>query len=318
MKESERRKEKTVRKDWFKSSVARSARSKMRLNKGSIRDIFIGGPHDISMQDARRIALAADLHAKRLDLQMMDMDRVTRYLESLTTQAALLAGFAFTVVSAPPEDKNKAWTAIFFLSACVTLGSHIYVVCVGQLSAILGPLLALKGPQGSLERALLNMKNERNRLFWLFILGLAGFYLMIVSLLWIWASDLWLQITSTILISFFFAFMGSRVYYLLEEYRFVEPNLPKLVQTGADMTRDLGLEERSDAPVIVRTNEYSGGLVSAATYLSDSKTSAPTSVSVIPAPSSNVQMGFVSAATYLGLPVTMPAAGATAQPSGRG
>ena len=51
------------------------------------------------MQDARRTALAADLHAKRLDLQMLDMDRVTRYLESLTTQAALLAGFAFTVLA---------------------------------------------------------------------------------------------------------------------------------------------------------------------------------------------------------------------------
>eukprot|EP00457_Paulinella_chromatophora_P010091 gb/GEZN01010180.1/.p1 GENE.gb/GEZN01010180.1/~~gb/GEZN01010180.1/.p1 ORF type:complete len:237 (+),score=38.90 gb/GEZN01010180.1/:206-916(+) len=215
------------------------------------------------MQDARRTALAADLQLRRLDLQVLDMDRVTRYLESLTTQAALLAGFAFTVVSAPPEEKNKAWTAIFFLSACVTLGSHMYVVCVGQLSAILGPLLALKGPQGSLEKALNNMKYERNRLFWLFFLGVGGFYLMIVSLIWIWANDLWLQFAATILISCFFGFMAYRVHGLLEEYKFEEPDLPKLVQTGAEITKQLGTLE-SDTLAVVHPQS---GLVSASTYL---------------------------------------------------
>ena len=114
------------------------------------------------MLTIERTALHHELHAKRLDLQQQDLDRVTNFLESLGTQAALLAGFAFSVFGAAlpggEDEPHSAWKTAFYLSAMLTLGAHLYVVCVGQLTAILGPLLALKGPTGSLRRAIDLMK----------------------------------------------------------------------------------------------------------------------------------------------------------------
>ena len=150
------------------------------------------------------------------------------------------------------------------------------MVCVGQLSAILGPLLALKGPQGSLGKALDNMKEERTRLFWLFILGMGGFYSMIVSLLWIWVEEyLWLEIVATLLISCFFGLMAQRVRHMMAEYSFTEVKLETLVHTGAEITEHLGLRQNAGTfhqnAVHVHSGRQGAGsdtsLVTASAYL---------------------------------------------------
>ena len=181
------------------------------------------------MLAVERTALHHQLHAQRLNLQQQDLDRVTTFLESLGTQAALLAGFAFSVFAGLPDTVHEAWQGFFYLSAMLTLGAHLYVVCIGQLTSILGPLLALKGPEGSLERAIEQMKHERGRLFYFFTLGLVGFFMMTVSLVWIHIATTWLAVCCTVLGTLFFALIGHRVQRIVARFKFVEPELPEIV-----------------------------------------------------------------------------------------
>ena len=181
------------------------------------------------MLTIERTALHHELHAKRLDLQQQDLDRVTNFLESLGTQAALLAGFAFSGIAQLPEGTKPFLVYVFYLSACMTLGSHIYVVCVGQLTAILGPLLALKGPTGSLRRAIDLMKDERHRIFYFFGVGLIGFYLMTVALTWILVKDAWLAAICTAMATILFVTIAARCRRIVARFGFVEPELPTIV-----------------------------------------------------------------------------------------
>ena len=57
-----------------------------------------------------------------------------------------------TSAYAPPKHALKA--GLFYISGVITTGAFTYVIAIGQLATILGPLLALKGPDGSMERAL--------------------------------------------------------------------------------------------------------------------------------------------------------------------
>ena len=112
---------------------------------------------------AARTALAAGLDSQRLILHNQHLNRLTSFQDGLATQAAVLAGFAFSGIAQLPEGTKPGLVSLFYLAACLTLGSHIYVVCVGQLTSILGPMLALKGPKGSLGVALTQMDAERKR-----------------------------------------------------------------------------------------------------------------------------------------------------------
>lgn len=185
------------------------------------------------MLTAERTALHHELHVKRVDLQQQDLDRVTNFLESLGTQAALLAGFAFSVFGAslPTGDDapHQAWKTAVYLSAMLTIGAHLYVVCVGQLTAILGPLLALKGPAGSLKRAIDSMKDERHRIFYFFGAGLAGFYLMTVALAWSLIREDWLAALCTALATVLMATIAARCKRIVARFAFVEPELPTIV-----------------------------------------------------------------------------------------
>ena len=91
------------------------------------------------MLSAERVALNSDLQARRLDIRDKDLSQLTVFIDGLSTQAALLAGFAFSGLQALPPETNGFWKHVLFLSTSLTLGADIYVVCVGQLVTILAP-----------------------------------------------------------------------------------------------------------------------------------------------------------------------------------
>ena len=157
----------------------------------------------------------------------------------------------------------------------LTLGAHLYVVCVGQLTAILGPLLALKGPTGSLRRAIDLMKDERHRIFYFFGVGLIGFYLMTVALTWILVKDAWLAAICTAMATILFVTIAARCRRIVARFGFVEPELPTIVldrefggggSGGGDV--EMGALDREDAEAVAGASlEADEEVVSAAEYL---------------------------------------------------
>ena len=186
------------------------------------------------MLSAERTALAAGLDAQRLDLRNQHLNRLTSFQDGLATQAAVLAGFAFSGIAQLPEGTKPGLVSMFYLAACLTLGSHIYVVCVGQLTSILGPMLALKGPKGSLDVALTQMDEERKRTFKLFVLGLLGLFTMLLAAVWIFIPDnAALSIACTVVIGVFGVLIYRRCAHAIDVFSYEEQFLPTILSTQA-------------------------------------------------------------------------------------
>jgi hypothetical protein len=103
--------------------------------------------------------------------------------QTIGTQAALLAGFAFTgIVEAPWDFFDEINVHYAVRSLCVfstvlgMLFEILAIVKAVQLS-ILGPGLALRGSEGSMTRALSVLRHEQRRLHWQFYIGLFFFHL---------------------------------------------------------------------------------------------------------------------------------------------
>ena len=104
------------------------------------------------MLGQERTALAASLNARRLDIREKDLNNLTSFLDGLSTQSALLAGFAFVSFAELPAGTNLGLKYALYICTAISLGANLFVVCVGQLATILGPTLALNGPVGSMEK----------------------------------------------------------------------------------------------------------------------------------------------------------------------
>ena len=218
------------------------------------------------MLSAERTALAAGLDAQRLDLRNQHLNRLTSFQDGLATQAAVLAGFAFSGINSLPKGTKPFLIAMFYLAACLTLGSHIYVVCVGQLTSILGPMLALKGPKGSLDVALTAMDAERKRTFKLFVVGLLGLFVMLLAAVWIFIPDnIALSVSCSLLVAVFGIIIYRACRKAIAIFHYEEQYLPKIVHTDdvteacASGTRLGHADDRGRGK---------GGMVSARQYLS--------------------------------------------------
>ena len=131
-----------------------------------------------------------DLQNKlRLNLLQIEEKELNFYTQScytVGTQAALLAGFAFGAITEVDIDASYhvvlqiMWLVSIVLAMILEIGA---VVKAMQLS-ILGPGLALRGPDGSVLRAILVMREEYVRARNMFYAGLVFFHAAVVVLAW--------------------------------------------------------------------------------------------------------------------------------------
>ena len=105
------------------------------------------------------------------------------------TQAALLAGFAFAAVievniqsigaaEDSSDDFSSAKTAlqvVWYLTTVAAMVLEIFALVKAMQLSILGPGLALRGPEGSMTRALVIMRTEYQRVHIFFYSGLCAF-----------------------------------------------------------------------------------------------------------------------------------------------
>lgn len=128
------------------------------------------------------------------------------FLDGLSTQAALLAGFAFAGLATVEPGTHVFWKLILYVPTVCTLGCMLFVVCVGQLATLLAPTLALNGPTGSINRAVVGVRLERRRIFAVFTAGLVFFFIEIVGMVAMTVEDVWLAwLCEIIMVSFFAA-----------------------------------------------------------------------------------------------------------------
>ena len=107
----------------------------------------------------------------------------------MATVAALFAGFEFTVFGLAPSEigeysKLHASSIAYMLCATASLCTNIVVVCLATLASMLGPGLALRGPDGSVKKALAGMRREHDTITALFFAGSYSFFVTVIALVW--------------------------------------------------------------------------------------------------------------------------------------
>jgi len=151
------------------------------------------------MLAADKDRLVAALKQNALGLRQKELEYYVERYSNITTQASILAGFAFDslVELEISEDMREAmgpsgrWKAdlrwmetVYYGAASLTMALALYTVCVSSFATVYGHRLALQGPTGSVERAVAVMMKQRQTIFVTY--GLALFSLVIAAITMAW------------------------------------------------------------------------------------------------------------------------------------
>ena len=157
------------------------------------------------MLRSERLALESSVKARQLQIKEKDLNNLTNFLSSLSTQSALLAGFSFVSFSELPDGTSYFAAFLLYTATSVSLGSNLFVVCSGMLASILAPTLALNGSDGAMDVAVTGLRRERSLVFKMFVIGLAAFFIMLDILIFIY-TWIGVAIFSSLILTLFCAF----------------------------------------------------------------------------------------------------------------
>ena len=136
---------------------------------------------------ADKRALETNLKVSLLSIREQELDYYSQNCFALGTQAALVAGFAFaglTQVSQPP-DAPWALKLVYLLTTTTAMCLELIAVMSTMLLSVMGPGLALRGPNGSMDVAIQGMLEEYQSAYHHFVLGLVIFHCPVALFGWL-------------------------------------------------------------------------------------------------------------------------------------
>ena len=179
---------------------------------------------------ADKNALRTQLKVRMLKIRERELQYYTQNCLSISTSAALLAGFAWYGLTEVPFDEHAdvGVQTMYLVVTTLIMGLELLTVVNATLCAILGPGLVLRGPDGSMHTAVSGMMTHYKFTLMCFTTGLVCF--MFSALLYVWMQFEWeLALPSTLLIAYFLQkihFFFVRIY---KRFRLA----PERVVTGA-------------------------------------------------------------------------------------
>lgn len=130
------------------------------------------------MLAADKQALESVLNQQSLQIREKELKFFVDNFGAVAGQAAMLAGFSFSGLVSTIEENhdNTALRVAYYAVSSCALGLMILACANCTLINVLGVGLALRGPQGSMDRAVKEMAAERLTTFSIFSLGLIFFH----------------------------------------------------------------------------------------------------------------------------------------------
>uniref|UniRef100_A0A7S4DTP6 H(+)-exporting diphosphatase n=2 Tax=Lotharella globosa TaxID=91324 RepID=A0A7S4DTP6_9EUKA len=154
------------------------------------------------MLAADKLLLQSSLKQNAIQLKEKELNLHNTNFGSLGTQAAVLAGFAVTALiefSPPPDIHETRYLEIAYYVCCMlSLVTNLYCVAGSTVLSVFATNLALRGPDGSVERAVEGMHEERRGVFISFAIGLASLLMGMIFGAWIMMSTEAAAISSVI------------------------------------------------------------------------------------------------------------------------
>jgi len=148
------------------------------------------------MLAADKDRLVAGLKQHALHLRQKELEYYVERYSNITTQASILAGFAFdslveleipekTAEEVKLMNERAAVITIYYIAASCTMAFALYTVCVSSFATVYGHRLALQGPTGSVDRAVAVMMKQRTTIFVTFGIAMCCLVVAAVAMAWI-------------------------------------------------------------------------------------------------------------------------------------
>ena len=136
---------------------------------------------------ADKCALERNLKVNLLSIREKELNYYTQNCLSVGTQAALLAGFAYQGLTqvAIPHERAYLLKLAYILVTTVAMCLELIAVLNTTLLSMMGPGLALRGPDGSMGPAVDGMMTEYRTAYSCFVLGLICFHFSAALFSWL-------------------------------------------------------------------------------------------------------------------------------------
>lgn len=127
---------------------------------------------------ADKRALETNLKVSLLAIREKELNYYSQNCLAVLTQAALLAGFAYSGLTqvAIPLDAEYVLKLLYLLVTSTAMCLELIAVMNCTLLSMMGPGLALRGPDGSMHPAVDGMMEEYQSAYLCFVLGLIAFH----------------------------------------------------------------------------------------------------------------------------------------------
>lgn len=125
----------------------------------------------------------------QVEIRQMEVDWYCGNYQTISGQAAMLAGFAFNFITAPmPKDQeNTLLEFIYFYCVCAAMGAELGVIVISSYLSVWAPSLALRGKRGAtdLHKACDTLRDYQALVFTCFMCGWVIYFIASVLQVWI-------------------------------------------------------------------------------------------------------------------------------------
>jgi hypothetical protein len=151
---------------------------------------------------ADKEALQTTLKQQALQIQEKELSYYTNNFNSLSTSSSLIAGFSFGALASTSDAGGSFIAAFFYVCTTLSFGFNLLVVINCTFVTMWGPGMALRGPDGSMQKAVEGMQAQRTHTFIFFALGLVFLNLGLIGISWV--NAVWYNALLVTFISMYF------------------------------------------------------------------------------------------------------------------
>jgi hypothetical protein len=142
------------------------------------------------MNQANQKQVIQEANMNLVQIRQYELEYFSTFFSNFGTQAALMIGFIAGSLSQVPGTENPTNAPYFFVmlywvtsAACMATGMHALVCSV--FLQVFGQGLALRGPVGSMVRAVEGMVAEQEHIFYAFVWTIFFFGLQAIGMYWL-------------------------------------------------------------------------------------------------------------------------------------
>ena len=132
------------------------------------------------MNQANQKAVVQNANMTLVSIRAAEIEYFSQFFSSFGTQSALVLGFISGSVSQVPGVQNPsgchtAWIWLYWITSAITTACSVQVLVCTIFISVFGQGLALRGPLGSMVRAVEGMIVEQEQVVFFFCLSIFSF-----------------------------------------------------------------------------------------------------------------------------------------------